>query len=68
MAFAGSKLNGLFVRTWSIPQLLARGVAWVARRIEQWRTWQGATPDQRRQMRCENRRRKNSFDWMRGQR
>lgn len=43
MALAGSKLHGLFIRTWSIPDVCR----WVRARFNRWLTWQGASPDQR---------------------
>lgn len=47
MALAGSKFNGRFIRTWSVRDVLFRAVTWMARRFEQWRTWQGASEGQR---------------------
>lgn len=47
LAFAGDKFRGFFIRTWSVRDVLFRAVTWVARKVEQWRTWQGASPDQR---------------------
>lgn len=47
MALAGSKLHGLFIRTWSIPDVASRGCRWVRARFNRWLTWQAASEGQR---------------------